>query len=146
MLNKFLSFLFVGFFRFNLQTLLKRVFAHEKSDERAKELHELLDKRSQNSSTTSVGNTLEEKAIIGTSDKYLRKVIKEALLEHEIIAESSPNSHAEINVINKAETLNLTLTEIGSSRPICLDCENTLKSKNIAAKSSFSGKKSKKRK
>jgi hypothetical protein len=110
-------------------------------DKRAKELHSLLDKQGQNRSTTAVGNTEEEQTIIvGTSDQYMRKAIFNALLSHETPADSENGFHAEENVIAMAEKLNLHLTEIGASRPICSDCEELLKAKEIEAKTEFSGK------
>lgn len=115
------------------------------TDKRAKELHSLLDKRSQNSSTTAVRNTQEQITLVGTSDKYIRKAIFEALQAHETTAESKLGNHAEENIIEMAEKMNLHLIEIGASRPICLDCEELLKEKGIEAKTNFSGKKSKNR-
>jgi len=115
-------------------------------DQRAKELHALLDRISRNSTTTAVGNTTTEAVIVGMNDKYIRKIIREALEDYEIPADGESGKHAEENVIAMAEKLNLTLTEIGASRPICLDCEELLKLNDITAKTEFSGKKSKKRK
>ncbi len=116
-------------------------------DKRAKELHDLIkDERKKRHTTTAVANTQEDQTIVGTSDSYMRKEIKEALLEHETPADLIDGNHAEENVIDMAEKLKLNITEIGASRPICADCEELLKEKNIEAKTEFSGKKSKKRK
>jgi hypothetical protein len=67
------------------------------------------------------------------------------LLEHEIIARSRTGNHAEENVMDEATERNLTLVEIGVSRPICLDCEELIKDKGIETKTEFSGKISKNR-
>lgn len=119
----------------------------ENPDERAKELHDLLEyERTKKHTTTAVGNTDEDITIVGTSEDYLRAEIKEALLEHEIPAKSRKGNHAEENVMGEADERNLKITEIGASRPICLDCENKIKEEEIEAKTEFSGKQSRKRK
>ncbi len=119
---------------------------HQNPDERAKELHNMLsDERKRKHTTTAVGNTTEDISIVGTNEEYLRMEIRRALESHEIIAKSHPGNHAEENVIREAEARELTLFELGASRPICLDCENLLTNKNIEAKTDFSGKPSKNR-
>jgi len=116
-------------------------------DKRAKELHDLItDERKKRHTTTSVGNTSEGRSIVGTSEEYLRIEIKKAMQAHEIPAKSRKGNHAEKNVLDEAQQRDLTLVEIGASRPICLDCENLLKDKDIEAKTEFSGKRSKNRK
>lgn len=116
-------------------------------DKRAKELHEKIkDSRKKRSVTTAVRNTETEISIVGTSDRYLRKEIREALNENELEAKSILGNHAEQNVLAEAEKRNLTIVEIGASRPICLDCEEELKEKGIFSWSPFSGKKSRNRK
>ena len=116
-------------------------------DQRAKALQGLVtDERKKRHTTTSVGNTSEGTAIVGTSEEYLRIEIKKAVLPHEMPARSRSGNHAEENVLDEAQERNLNLVEIGASRPICLDCENRLKAKGIEAKTDFSGKPSKNRK
>lgn len=116
-------------------------------DRRAKELHNMIsDERKRKHTTTAVGNTMEEVSIIGTNEEYLRVEIRKALQPYEIIAKSHPGYHAEENIIMEAEARALTLYEMGASRPICLDCENLLATKNIETKTEFSGKPSKNRK
>ncbi len=115
-------------------------------DLRAKELHEKIkDKRKKDQITTAVGNTSQNIAIIGTSDIYLRKEIRDSLFQYEIEAKSKIGNHAEQNIIEEAIKQNLTVTEIGASRDICIDCQDILESMNIVAKTPFSGKKSKNR-
>jgi len=48
-------------------------------------------------------------------------------------------NHAEENVIDEADERNLTITEIGASRPICHDCQYKIEEKGIEAKTEFSG-------
>ncbi len=72
---------------------------------------------------------------LGTSDRCLRKEIRDEL-----------DKHAEQNIFAEAKKFNLTITEIGASRPICIDCEEEIKEKGIFSWSSFSKKKSKNRK
>ena len=117
------------------------------TDERAKELQNLIEsERTKRHTTTAVGNTKQDITIVGTSETYMRPEIKEALLIHEIAAKSKKGNHAEENVIDEAVKQNLNITEIGASRPICLDCEEKIKQKNITTTTKFSGKKSRKRK
>lgn len=116
-------------------------------DRRAKGLHNLLlSERTKRHVTISVGNTDGKLSIVGTSELYLRTEIKAALLDYEISAKGRIGKHAEENVIDEAENRRLKVLEIGASRPICLDCEIIIKSKEIEAKTPFSGKKSKNRK
>ena len=115
-------------------------------DERARELHELIeDERKKRHTTTAVGNTTEEISIIGTNEEYMRLEIRRALFEHEIIAKSRAGNDAEENVMEEATQRNLTLIEIGASRPICLDCEEKIKANGIETQTAFSGKVSKNR-
>ena len=116
-------------------------------EERAKELHEKIkDQRKRRSTTTSVGKTKTVLSIIGTSDRYLRKEIRDELKKNEIKAKSIFGNHAEQNIFAEAREQNLTIIEIGSSRPICFDCEKEIKKMGIFSWSPFSGKKSKNRK
>jgi hypothetical protein len=115
-------------------------------NKRAKELHSFLENKiTKNKVTIAVGNTNANLSLVGTSEGFLRKEIRNNLLEHEIIATPNPERHAEEDIIARANELNLTLTEIGASRAICLDCEDLLKENGVEAKTEFSGKKSKKR-
>jgi hypothetical protein len=114
-------------------------------DKRAKELHsKIKHTHTQSKTTTAVLNTEEGKVLVGSSEKSLRKEIREALEKHEI--EAFGEGHAEETVIQNAIGLGLTGIEIGASRPICLDCEYIINENNIIAKTEFSGKPSQKRK
>ncbi len=114
--------------------------------DRARELHDLItDERKKRHTTTAVGNTAEDTSIVGTNEEYLRLEIRRALSEHEIIARSRAGNHAEENVMEEAQERNLTLSAIGTSRPICLDCEEKIKAWDIHNETEFSGKVSKNR-
>lgn len=120
--------------------------AEQNPDERASFLHSLIKSSfARNQTTIAVGNTKEKVSIVGTNDKSHRKEVKEQLNENEILAKSKSGNHAEENVVAEAEERNLNLTEVGASRPICLDCEELLKSQEITLKTKTSGKKSRKR-
>ncbi|PID89699.1 MAG: hypothetical protein CSB01_00635 [Bacteroidia bacterium] len=115
-------------------------------DKRAKELiNSMDDEFKKRKITIAVGNTKKNISLVGTSDKYMPKDILAAMTENEIVATPNDGKHAEEDIVIEAEKRDLTVTEIGASRPICLDCEKLLKAKNIKAKTEFSGKKSKKR-
>lgn len=121
-----------------------KIFQLFDPDKRAKELHsKIKHSHTQSKMTTAVLNTEEGKVLVGSSEKTLRKEVKEALEDHEI--EAIGDGHAEETVIQNALTLGLQGTEIGASRPICLDCEQIIKENNIVAKTEFSGKTSFKR-
>ncbi len=114
--------------------------------ERAKEIHnQIQNPIARNLSTIAVMNTEENSVIVGTSEKRLRAEQREVLTENEIEAKSISGDHAEQNVINEAKERNLKGTEIGVSRPICLECEELIKQEGIETKTEFSGKKSKNR-
>lgn len=122
------------------------LFERKNPTERAEALHDLIeDERKKRHTTTAVGDTKEEISIVGTNEEYLRPEIRRSLLPHEIIAKSKPGNHAEENVIEEAADRNLSIVEIGASRPICLDCEEMLKELGIHTQTGFSGKKSKNR-
>lgn len=116
------------------------------STKRAQELHDLIeDERKKRHTTTAVGNTDTDISIVGTNEIYLRTDIKRGLLAHEIVAKSKPGNHAEENILNTAAEKNLKIVNIGASRPICLDCEEKIKTLAIETNTEFSGKKSKNR-
>jgi len=117
-------------------------------DKRAKELHSLIkSKFSQNFVTIAVLTTENEKVIVGTSEPKLREEQIEALRENEIEAkDKNPDKHAEEKVIEKCKSLGWLGKAIGTSRPICSDCEDLIKKEDIEPKTELKGKKSKKRK
>ncbi len=118
----------------------------QNAHDRARELHDLIeDERKRRNTTTAVGNTAEQISIVGTNEEYMRFDIRNGLLPHEIIAKSRAGNHAEENVMDEAGERNLTLLEIGASRPICLDCETKIAARGIETQTEFSGKVSKNR-
>lgn len=114
-------------------------------DKRAKELHETIkNTRTKNSSTIAVLNTEEGWALVGSSTEILQKEVRDKLdTEYELPVKGQ--GHAEEKVIRKAKEEGFTPTEIGASRPICLDCENLINENNIEIKTTLKGKKSKNR-
>lgn len=114
-------------------------------DERVKELHSKLGKVTQTKTTTSVAITKEEIGIVGSSEGKLRKSVAKELYDFEIEAKGKSGKHAEEYVLDEAEKRKLKITAIAASRPICIECEELIKEKNIKTNTPFSGKKSKKR-
>ncbi len=108
-----------------------------------KEIHGTLPAATQRRVTTAVGLTEDGSTIIGSSEETLRRAQKALLSPGEIAAEGL--GHAEETVINTAKGLNKKVAEMGARRPICSDCEELMKSKNIEIKSPTSGKKSRTR-
>ncbi|MCB1157408.1 MAG: hypothetical protein H7A25_16355 [Leptospiraceae bacterium] len=116
----------------------------EEPEKRAISLHSLIKHLfTRNKNTTAVLNTKEKISIVGSSEKRLRPEVRAGLKENEI--EATGPGHAEEKVIKKAEIEKLHPTEIGVSRPICLDCKSLILQKDIQTKTNFSGKKSKNR-
>ena len=115
-------------------------------DERAKELINFIDDEfKKRKITIAVGNTDSDVSLVGTSDKYMQKDVLAAMTENEIVAKPNEGKHAEEDIVTEAEKRELRVTEVGASRPICLDCEELLKTQNIEARTEFNGKKSRKR-
>jgi hypothetical protein len=108
-------------------------------DKRAKELHSKIKHQfTRDKNTTAVLNTDSNTVIVGSNEVRLRKEQREELLENEI--EATGMGHAEIKIIKKAEEINLTGTEIGSSRPICDECKNIIQENKIIARTEFKNK------
>lgn len=109
-------------------------------------MHGLIDNPIASDYTTiAVLNTEEGLALVGSSALSLDKRVRENLVSTEKEAKGTKGQHAEEKVIQLAKEEKLSPTEIGASRPICLDCEELLEENNILTKTKFSGKKSKKR-
>ena len=109
-------------------------------EKRAKELHEKIKfKFTRDKNTTAVLNTDTNAVIVGSNEVRLRKEQREAMYNNEI--EATGQGHAEVTVINKAEELELTGTEIGVSRPICKNCEELIKEKGVDNKTKFKSQK-----
>lgn len=118
----------------------------ENPDKRAKELlNKIQDEFKKRKITIAVGNTDSNFAIVGTSEKSMQNDVLDSLNENEIVATPRKGKHAEEDIISEADERDVTVTEIGASRPICLDCEGLIKERNISPKTEFSGKKSKNR-
>lgn len=115
-------------------------------EKRAKELHnEIKDEFKKRKITIAVGNTDNDFSLVGTSEKYMQNDVLKAMNDDEVIATPNYDKHAEEDIIYEAEKRDVKVTDIGASRPICLDCEDIIKENNITPHTEFSGKKSKKR-
>ena len=116
-------------------------------EKRAIDLHsKIVDDIKRKLTTIAVANTTGNISIVGSSGKYMRTEVLDSLEENEIIATAHYENHAEEDIILEADLQNLKITEIGASRPVCSDCEDLIKLKNIVTRTPFSGKKSRKRK
>jgi RHS repeat-associated protein len=98
-------------------------------EQRAKELHSLLDPRAQRMRTTAVTETKEGIKIISSSNDKLAAVQKAALNPGEVAAEGA--GHAEVTGINAAKQAGLTPTATAASRPICPPCAQALKEQGV---------------
>ena len=114
--------------------------------ERAKELHDLIqDEFKKRKVTIAVGNTDSDFAIVGTSERVMQKDVLKGIKEDEVVAKPNKDKHAEEDIVAEADKREVNVVEIGASRPICSDCEELIKGRNIETKTPFSGKKSIKR-
>ena len=115
-------------------------------EERAKELlDKIKDDFKKRKITIAVGKTDSDFSLVGTSEKYMQNDVLNSIEKNEIVATPNQNKHAEEDIIDEAEKREVKITDIGASRPICIDCEEIIKENNITSHTEFSGKKSKKR-
>jgi len=86
--------------------------------------------KNKNMTTVAIGIGSDGKIYVSTSGKYVQKSIQKWAKENNIVIISSktPNVHAEESLHNFSGTI---IVEVGSSKPICLDCENGMKKNNI---------------
>ena len=98
-------------------------------EQRAKELHGLLDPRAQRMRTTAVTETEEGVTYVSSSKNALSKAQKAALQPGEVAA-AGPG-HAEITGVNAAKQAGLTPTATAASRPICPTCAQALKEQGV---------------
>ena len=63
--------------------------------------------------------------LVGSSEKRLRPAQRKAMKLNEI--EAKGEGHAEVTIINQAKGNGQKIEEIAASRPICQNCEKTLK-------------------
>jgi hypothetical protein len=98
-------------------------------EQRAKELHGLLNPQAQRMRTTAVTTTKEGVTVVSSSENALSKAQKAALKPGEVAAEGA--GHAEITGINHAKQAGLTPTATAASRPICPECAKTLQEQGV---------------
>lgn len=98
-------------------------------EQRAKELHGLLNPQAQRMRTTAVTATEEGVTYVSSSENALSKAQKAALKPSEVAAEGP--GHAEVTGINAAKDAGHTPTATAASRPICPTCAQTLQEQGV---------------
>jgi hypothetical protein len=97
--------------------------------ERANELHGLLDPVAQRRRTTAVTATAEGVTYVSSSEKRLSAAQQAALKPGEVAAVGP--GHAEVTGINAAKAAGNTPTATAASRPICPTCAETLNQESV---------------
>lgn len=95
------------------------------AEQRAKELHSILDSRAQRARTTAVTETREKIRVVSSSERRLTPGQRAQLGANEV--EGVGLGHAEVTGINSARQMGLTPTGTAASRPICPSCSNSLR-------------------
>ena len=103
--------------------------AQSPAQQRANEIHSVLDKRAQRSRTTAVTETKEGPKIVSSSEKRLTPA-QRAKLKHDEMEGTGPG-HAETTGIKAAKEKGLTPTGTAASRPICKECANQLEKEGV---------------
>jgi hypothetical protein len=98
--------------------------AIKSAEDRAKEIHSVLDPRAQRARTTAVAETTEGTRVVGSSTRRLTPAQRATLQANEI--EGIGTGHAEVTAINAARQQGLTPTGVAASRPICPNCAEAL--------------------
>ena len=98
-------------------------------EQRARELHSLLNPQAQRMRTTAVTTTEEGVTYVSSSENALSKAQKAALKPGEVAAEGA--GHAEATGINAAKQAGHTPTATAASRPICPTCAEALKQEGV---------------
>jgi RHS repeat-associated protein len=111
-------------------------------EKRAQELHRLLPKVTQDKTTTALTATKEGVTIVSSSEKRLRKVVRDALKKSEKIEiEAIGEGHAEETGVSFAKKNGYTPTETAASRPICNNCAKFLEKEGVQPASPLKTKK-----
>ena len=86
--------------------------------------------KGKNLTTVAVGQGESGKLYVSTSSPYVPKKIKEWANSNNVtvVQSKKPNVHAEESLHNFSDE---KMVEIGSSKPICLDCERGMKKNDI---------------
>ena len=91
---------------------------------RADQIQAVLDPIAQSKRTTAVGTTADGMTLVASSEKNLSPAQRAALGANETAV--SGIGHAEETLINAADELGTTLTDIGASRPMCPYCQDAV--------------------
>ncbi|MEE1947241.1 DUF6443 domain-containing protein [Pedobacter sp. KR3-3] len=102
---------------------------------RAAEIHAEVSPATQRRTTIAVGSATDAAGnpvtIVGSSEVNLRAQQLKALKPGEVAA--SGIGHAEVTVMNYAKANNMTVTNIGASRPICFNCALQIQANGVVA-------------
>ena len=115
-------------------------------DQQAIEAANTLPDRTRGAVTVAVGRGESGQLYVSTSEKNSRRPIKDWAIENNVtnVNSKTPNMHAEESLRNFAPE---KMSEVGSSKPICLDCETGMRKNDIDFnESNTSGKQSRNRK
>ena len=115
-------------------------------DKMSIEASQVLPERTRSAVTIAVGKGESGQLYVSTSEKTTRPAIRDWASDNNVINVNSrtPDMHAEESLRNFAPE---KMSEIGSSKPICLDCETGMRKNDIDFnEENTSGKKSKTRK
>ncbi|MEM9681445.1 MAG: hypothetical protein AAF901_14065, partial [Bacteroidota bacterium] len=95
---------------------------------RAKEIHGTLPKATQSRTTTAVAEVTNPNGstsyLVGSSEKRLRPAQRAALNANETAV--AGDGHAEVTVINSAQSNGQNVSRVGASRPICDRCQRII--------------------
>jgi len=105
----------------------------------------ITDKKTRNMTTVAVGKDKDGNLYVSTSKPYTPREVKKWAKDNNatVVNSKTPDVHAEEALHNFSGT---RMEEIGSSKPICLDCENGMNKNDIDFnENNTSSKKSRKR-
>ena len=111
---------------------------------RASQIHRAVPEHTQRRTTIAVTETQEGKRIVSSSEKRLRKVQRDMLLDNEV--EGVGEGHAEVTGVKFAKHNRYRPSGTAASRPICFACQSFLKEHNVTPLSELKQQKTKKKK
>lgn len=91
---------------------------------RAEDIHSALDPIAQSRKTTAVATTADGQTLVASSDDLVPKSQRDVLNNNETAVRGV--GHAEETLINAADELGTSVTDIGVSRPMCEDCQQAV--------------------
>ncbi len=105
--------------------------------ERAKEIHSVLDPRTQRMNTTAVASATTQEGdnviLVGSNERRLRTAQRQILKQSETAVEGE--GHAEATILNHASANNMQVTAVAASRPICSNCATAIQNAGATAAS-----------